>query len=124
MQISDNVLEGSSLNDEEDYNTTLNSIQAAEKTIGSNMQAPEVDTKFYQMHGNKYQNLLAENDKIDSSILDQIIGDKPNKELVKTQNVKEAKKVEQKKTLEEKSKHQKAFDAISIHFSDDADAIN
>jgi hypothetical protein len=61
MMIGDdtNVLSGASLDDEEDVNGTLESISAAEKSLGSKMQAPEESTRFYQVHGNKYENLLS-----------------------------------------------------------------
>ena len=87
------------------------------------MATPEVDAKFYQIHGNKVQNLLAENDKISGSILDSVIEDKPNKEVEQTKQAKVQKQKLVKKEDEEKTKNQRAFDAISIHFNDDADSI-
>ena len=66
MQLNDdgNVLSGTSLNDEDDMQDTLSSLNSAEKSLGSKMATPETDMKFYQINGNKYQNLLAENEKI------------------------------------------------------------
>ena len=89
------------------------------------MKAPEENTKFYQVHGNKYENLLSSNDKISMDIIEHGLGDKPDEtSMVKKEAVKKNMLTQKKQQSDEKSKHMRAFDAISIHFNDDADAID
>lgn len=75
--LNDNVLSGSNVNDDDDVSATIGSLNAAEKTLGKTMAAPEVNVKFYLTHGNKVENLLADNDRIYGKFLDEALEDAP-----------------------------------------------
>ena len=56
------------------------------------MAAPEENTKFYSVHGNKYENLMSNNDKISMDLIEHGIGEKPDTQAEKkkedTKNIK------------------------------------
>lgn len=127
MQFEDDVFANTNINDEDDMRDTLDSIAQAERSMGREMNAPKSDEKFYEIHGNKYENLLADNSRVYMNEIEEAEKDKEDiAKLARVEQKKIAvvqKKVEMKKK-EETTKEQRAFDAISIHFHDDADAIN
>ena len=112
----------------DEMTTTMESLAETEKSMGKQMKAPVVNEKFYEIQGNKYENFLADNDRIS---LDEIEEAQKDKEEIAMQARMEQqkhisvvqKKVEQQQT-NKKSKQQRAFEAIAIHFNDNADAIN
>ena len=58
------VLSGASLNDKDDFDTTAQSLAESERNYGQKMNQVKVDEKFYEMHGNKYENLLSDSSHI------------------------------------------------------------
>ena len=86
----DNILSGASLNDEEDFGSTMQSIAQAEKALGTKMQTPEESTRFYQINGNKYESLMSNNDKISIAEIEHGLGERQDAKV-------EEKKVENKK---------------------------
>lgn len=69
MQFEDSVLTQN--NDEDEYNQTLESIAQVETQMGSNMKVPSADEKNYQIHGNKYENILADNGRVYMEEIDE-----------------------------------------------------
>jgi hypothetical protein len=71
MQFEDNTMSATEQNDEEDIGSTMDSIKQAEKSIGSEMKVPVANDKFYEIHGNKYENLMADNARFSMSEIDE-----------------------------------------------------
>jgi hypothetical protein len=112
--------------DQDDVTSTLDSLAQVERASGKQMGAPAVDEKLYESQGNKVENLLSDNNRISLRELDEATMEKEDvvkavsrqQQALSQAKVQQVKKVEQKKTQE-----QRAFDAVAIHFSDDADSI-
>ena len=47
------------------------------------MNAPEENVKFYSVHGNKYENLMSNNDKISMDLIEHGLGDQPDAQVEK-----------------------------------------
>merc|ERR1719263_1316163 len=71
------VLAGSALNDEEDFETTIESMATAEKMHGAKMQMPEVSSsKEFNRSGSKIHNVLEDDHRIYTAELDNAMNDK------------------------------------------------
>ena len=78
MEPSENIsaiLTGAGVNDEDDNVETMKSIKAAEKANGASMTAPSVDNALYQKTVTKFQNLIEDNDRISSNVLNMALVD-------------------------------------------------
>lgn len=67
-------------NDEDEISSTLDSIKDVENATGQSMKAPVADEKFYEIHGNKYENLMADNNRISTAEIDDAMQDKADAE--------------------------------------------
>jgi hypothetical protein len=115
------------VDDQDEISSTLDSIKDVERQTGKEMKAPVADEKFYEIHGNKYENLMADNnrvsiDEIDDAMKDKIDAAAAQKIQQKKLSVVQTKAIQAEKI--EKTKQQRAFEAVAIHFSDNADDIN
>jgi hypothetical protein len=78
MEPSENIsaiLTGAGVNDEDDNVETMKSIKAAEKANGASMTDPSVDNAIYQKTVTKFQNLIEDNDRISSNVLNMALID-------------------------------------------------
>ena len=69
------ILTGAGVNDDDDNAETMKSIKAAEKAVGGSMQTPSIDSKLYQKTGTKVQNLIEDNDRISTNVLNMALVD-------------------------------------------------
>lgn len=70
------VLTGSQLNDEEDFETTIESMATAEKMHGAEMKIPEVSSnKEFNKSGSKIHNILEDDHRIYTAELDNAMND-------------------------------------------------
>merc|ERR1711934_226785 len=70
------VLAGSSLNDDEDYSTTLDSIKTAEKMTGSKLNQVDSSVKNAMRTGNYVHNFLEDDHRVYTAELDNALVDK------------------------------------------------
>jgi len=63
----------------------MNSIRSAEKAVGGSMKAPSVDVGLYQKTGTKFQNLIEDNDRISSNVLNMALVDGKTEDIAAQQ---------------------------------------
>ena len=69
------ILTGAGVNDEDDNVETMKSIKAAEKAVGGNMAVPRVDVSLYKQTGSKFQNLIEDDNRISTNVLNMAMID-------------------------------------------------
>ena len=124
MENTDDILSGAQLNDDDDTNETLQSLESAEKTMGVKMGSPEVYHKVatIRQNGAIVENLLASNNRISSEMIE--LGATPKDEEKPKDVPKAVQAVQQKKqevTVQKKQENaaQNAFDMSAAHFHED-----
>ena len=116
-----NVLSGSSINDDEDTNSTLESINQAEQQFGIQMKSPLVSKDLYKTTGSQYQNLISEDSRIYTHELDEGMKDFNEEKLTKYRK-EQIVKNEQKAAMEQRKRDNfKAMESMAWHFNGDED---
>ena len=113
---------------DDDFMTTLESLAQSERNYGKEMPTVKVDDGYYQEHGNHFENLLEESDRITWNEIEQASLEREDvaqiQQVQKAQALAQEQKQVVQKVEEERTKEQRAFDALAIHFSDDVDAFD
>ena len=111
------VLSGPSLNDEDDANDTLESLAEAEKAYHKQMKTPTVSNKLYQKTGSKIENLLGEDSKIYTKMLN--LDGELDKETRAPHRVDQDNKLKKLSDMDAKKKEfNKDQESMAIHFMD------
>lgn len=116
------ILGGSSLNDDEDMSTTLESIKTAEKMSGKKLNQVESTKQNAINTGNSIHNFLEDDHRVYTSELDNALVDK---DVVDAKAAVEEKQHQQKQALfqmQQRESHKierKAQQDVAIHFMDD-----
>ena len=75
-EITDKILAGAQLNDDDDQAETLESLKSAERVSGANMGTPEFTEKNFKKSGNLSQDFLADDNRIYTKYLSDAFTDK------------------------------------------------
>jgi len=111
------VLAGPSLNDEDDANDTLESLAQAEAAYHREMKTPNVSNKLYQKTGSKIENMLGEDQRIYTKMLN--LDGELDKETRSAHRVDQTNKLKKLSDMDEKLKeHNKEQESMAIHFMD------
>lgn len=110
------------MNDDEDMDTTMESIKTAEKMTGKQLNQIESSVQNAKRTGSYVHNFLEDDHRIYTSELDNALVDKDiaeQKARADKQAAQQKATLAQQKAKQEIKREQKARDDVAIHFMDD-----
>lgn len=116
------ILGGSSLNDDEDEQTTLESLKSAEKMSGKQLNKVDATKENAARTGSYIHNFLEDDHRVYTSEVDNALADKGAENAKANADRKaqqERQALVQQQAKQNQIKEQKATDEIAIHFMDD-----
>lgn len=113
------ILAGPSLNDEDDANSTLESLKQAESAYDKKMDQPLVSKQFFKNTGSLVQNMMGDDPRIYTKMLNLEGELDEEKETRSAHRVDQANKMKQHKDMEAKNaENKKDLESMAIHFQD------
>ena len=120
-EVTDKVLQGAQLNDEDDQAETLESLKSAERVSGAKLNTPEFTEKNFAKQGNLAKDFMEDDTRVYTKYLSDAFTDQETEDKLakQRQDAEKARIASTKKVQKKQVEESENF--LNIHFREDDD---